>query len=352
MSFASKRERKLRVVTLALAASVAVALWAFPKLQATWKERELVARVERLNLAALDTAEEAQELVSLRVQRFGSLLNSWETIGGCGAGSSVGGGTIKWIGRSTRGGLFNLQWLTTYTPVRADLNISGGYNLSNTLQLTRDVGDKWNFGVVVPYLYKYYRDYYGVVTNNRAVDVSNAGFGDVNVLATRRFGDINATSLTLAIGLPTGTYDAAYRNNVLTQEKQLGLGRFTGTLTLDHTFDEIWGLIVAGAAIGYRGGENNLGNYRSPVGSIYVHGAYFLGPLVPAIGLNFTRFWEPDRSKTVPQDMALNLLAPSASLEWSNDYIALLLGGTLPFAVPSFKTQPWVVGLGLSASPF
>jgi hypothetical protein len=284
------------------------------------------------------------------------LLASWETIGGCGAGSSTGGGGgVKWIGRSTTGGLFQLQTQASY------MHLSDGYNLTLNTQITRDLTEKWNVGLSVPVLYKYYRDYYGL-----PVDVSNGGLGDISALLTRRFGEINDTSLTLSVGFPSGSYEAKYKNDPLTQEKQLGAGRFTGALMLDHTMDQQWGLIVLGSSLAYRGGENKLGNYRAPVGSVYGYLGYFLGPWVPSLGLTYQNFFGYDRDRGSEQEQRLMSVAGTVALEWSTDWLAILAGASLPYGFysphksvdgekstlhgPGF--QPWTVALGLSISPF
>jgi hypothetical protein len=347
MSFRSaSRRRRSRALAITFVVSALAALVGYPKVQSLRVEKTQLSRLSKLHPAA-GRPLFADEALALRVRRLGPLLASWETIGGCGAGSSVGGGNVKWIGRGTRGGLFQLQLMQSYLPISDGDNFSSGYNLSTTLMVDRDITEKWNVAVMVPYLYKYYRDYYAL-----PADISNAGVGDINVLLTRRFGAINSTSLTLSAGLPTGSYDAKYKNDQLTQEKQLGLGRATATLILDHTFDEIWGLFVVGGALGYRGGENKLGNYRAPVGTVYGYGGYFLGPFVPALGLTFTQFAEHDRDRGQKQNQALTTVAGNASIEWSNDYIAVLVGASFPFAVPSADLQPWVLAVGLAASPF
>lgn len=282
------------------------------------------------------------------------MLASWETIGGCGAGSSTGsGGGIKWIGRSVTGGAFQLQTLGTY------LHLEDGYNLTLYTQVSRDLSEKWNLGVGVPLLYKYYRDYRGL-----PVDVSNGGFGDVAGFLTRRFGEINDTSLTLLVAFPTGTYDAAYKNDLLTQEKQLGLGRVNGSATLDHTFDKTWGLIVVGSSFAYRGGENALGNYRAPSGAVYGYGGYFMGPWVPSLGLTVQHFFGADRDRGLDQQVLLWSVAATLELEWSTDWIAVLAGFSLPFGWDErgvvdganvnrgSRLQPWTAGLGVTISPF
>jgi hypothetical protein len=297
---------------------------------------------------------------ALRVARLGHLLSSWETVGGCGAGSTGGTGVVKWIGRSTTGGLFQSISQFNY------IHFTNGYNLVATEQITRDLGQHWNVGVFVPFVYKYYFDYL-TLPNEPPVDMSNSGLGDINLLGTFKFGPINATSLTAAIGFPTGTHDATFRGDLLTQEKQLGIGLVTGSLTLDHTLDETWGLIVLGGLASWRGGQNNLGNYRAPMASVYGYGGYFMGPFVPAIGATFSGFLKPDRNRGDEQDVPLVLLAANASIEWSNDLVAVLVGFSLPFglygnhstveAIPGSQPsvtgiQPWTVALGVSVSPF
>jgi hypothetical protein len=293
--------------------------------------------------------------LSLRVARLEGLLASWETVGGCGAGSSTGaGGGVKWIGRSTSGGLFQLQTQASY------LHLDDGYNLSLATQISRDLGEKWVLSLSVPLLYKYYRDYYGL-----PVDVSNGGLGDISGSLTRKFGEINATALTLTVGAPTGVYDAKYKNDYLTQEKQLGAGRPTGSLTLDHTMDEQWGLIVVGASGAYRGGENSLGNYRAPAASVYGYCGYYAGPWVPSLGLSVQRFFGVDRDRGLKQQVQLMSVSGTIAVEWSADWLAILAGASIPFGWEGSEApqgqendlapagfQPWTVSLGFSVSPF
>jgi hypothetical protein len=341
-----------------LVACVLAAAAGFPFLASQRAARENDARVARLKAASRQAGGLDGTLdlaLSLRVSRLEGLLSSWETIGGCGAGSSNGaGGGIKWIGRSVTGGLFQLQTLATYT------HLYDGYNLSFNTQVSRDLGEKWNIGLSVPLLYKYYRDVYGL-----PVDISNAGVGDVAGFLTRRFGEINATSLTLLVAAPTGVHDATFRTIPLTQEKQLGLGKVNGSVTLDHTIDKTWGLIVLGGSFGYRGGKNELGNYRAPVAAVYGYSGFFSGPLVPSLGLSLSHFFGVDRDRGLDQEVQLWAVTGTLAVEWSNDSLAILGGVSLPFgwdkrgAVDSGTTsnasagfQPWTVGLGLTVSPF
>ncbi|WP_437303282.1 hypothetical protein [Sorangium sp. So ce388] len=330
----------------------------FPFIAAERAARQNDVRVARLEATLGERGDALAELgpaLSLRVSRLEGLLSSWETIGGCGAGSSTGaGGGIKWIGRSVTGGLFELQTLGTYT------HLDDGYNLSLSPQVSRNLNEKWNVGLVVPLLYKYYRDYYGL-----PVDVSNSGVGDVAGFVTRRFGEINSTSLTLLVGVPTGVHDAQYKNDYLTQEKQLGLGKVSGSMTLDHTIDKTWGLIVLGGSFAYRGGENELGNYRAPAAALYGYSGYFWGPLVPSLGLSVSHFFGADRDRGLDQEVQLWAVTGTLAVEWSNAWLAILGGVSLPFgwdkrgvvdgpanSSQGAGLQPWTAGIGFTVSPF
>lgn len=337
--------------SLVLAVALAT-LATYPAVVRSIVGARLAARVETAAAARAGHPDAwSSEPVALRVERLGGLLSSWETIGGCGAGSSAGAGAaVKWIGRGTSGGLFNLQLLASYMPLPEGVHYDSGYTLSVTAQITRDIGEKWNVGVLVPYLYKYYRNYFDLRYN--PVDISNGGIGDVNLLGTRKFGAINDTSLTLSIGLPTGIHDARYKKDLLSQEKQLGIGRVTGAITLDHTMDELWGLIVFGASGGYRGGENELKNYRAPFAGAYAYSGYYLGPFIPSLGISYNHFFKRDRDRTLEQQMSLNTVAGNVALEWASDYVAVLGGFSLPVTVPKFELDPWLVAVGVSFSPF
>lgn len=271
----------------------------------------------------------------------GALLASWRTVAGCGAGASSGtGGGIKWVGRNVTGGLFQAQCQASYT------RLDDGYNYSVNTLVNADIGDKWNLGVNIPYLYKYWRDPYGF-----GFDISNQGPGDTNVLVTRRMGAINATSLTLSVGIPTGGHKAQNRSAILRQDKQMGHGRYTGGAILDHTFDNLWGPAVIGATVDYRGGVNELQSYRAPSATAYAYAGYLLGPFVPVAGLTVMGVRAEDKDQDRVQDLPLLTVAANASLEWATDYFALLVGASFPFDVKG-NLQPWTAGFGLSISPF
>ncbi|WP_437943091.1 hypothetical protein WMF27_27200 [Sorangium sp. So ce281] len=350
--------RRLRAPGAWLVTCGLAAVAGFPFIAAERAARQNDVRVARLEATLGERGDALAELgpaLSLRVSRLEGLLSSWETIGGCGAGSSTGaGGGIKWIGHSVTGGLFELQTLGTYT------HLPDGYNLSLSPQVSRNLSEKWNVGLVVPLLYKYYRDYYGL-----PVDVSNSGVGDVAGFVTRRFGEINSTSLTLLVGVPTGVHDAQYKKDYLTQEKQLGLGKVSGSMTLDHTIDKTWGLIVLGGSFGYRGGENELGNYRAPAAALYGYSGYFWGPLVPSLGLSLSHFFGADRDRGLDQEVQLWAVTGTLAVEWSNAWLAILGGVSLPLgwdkrgvvdgaesSSQGVGLQPWTAGIGFTVSPF
>ena len=164
--------------------------------------------------------------------------------------------------------------------------------------------------------------------------------------------------------MPTGTWNTAYRNSPLRQHQQLGFGKLTGSLTVDHTMDQTWGLVVLGGVGSYRGGENKLGNYRAPSGTAYSYAGFYLGPFVPTLGLAATAFNGHDRDRTEEENSALFLVAANASLEWSTDWIAILVGASLPYQYDGvyknsegFPKSPWrwgqwVFGMGVTVAPF
>jgi hypothetical protein len=320
---------------------------------ARFRNAETLARVQHQALtSALSPA------LSLRVHRLDGLLASWETIGGCGAGTSTGaGGGIKWIGHSTSGGFFQLQELGTYTRIKG-----GDYILSLNNQVSKDLSEKWNFGVSVPILYKYYHTPFFGITS----DFSNSGLGDMSLFLVRRLGEINDWTVTASLGLPTGTDHAGSKGTPFSQEKQLGIGRLTGGVAIDHTLDQIWGTIVLGGSFSYRGGENQYGNYRAPVANLYAYSGYFVGPFVPALGLTFNHFFAVDRDRGGDQQEDVFTLAGTFSLEWSTDWLAILGAASLPYgfdvqgkadsggSTPPLQPgwQPWSVGLGVTMSPF
>jgi hypothetical protein len=289
----------------------------------------------------------------------GGLLASWRSVAGCGASSATGGGTgVKWIGRSVTGGLFGVQCQGSYSPLMSDRKKMEHHFVVNTL-IQRQLTDRWIVGMNLPFVYKYLRDPYQL-----DIDLSNGGLGDASAQVTRRMGPIGATAVTATVGLPTGKADTTYRNSQLPQHQQLGFGRYTGSLTVDHTLDETWGLIMLGGVGSWRGGQNEWESYRAPSATAYSYVGLYLGPFVPTIGLSTTVFKGHDRDRSQEENSALFLVAGNVGVEWSTDWIAILAGASIPyqfdavyknsegFARNPWRWGQWVLGLGVTISPF
>jgi hypothetical protein len=333
-----------------VAVAIAALALGFPVARDRLASRTLDARLSRITAGANPGAP------SLPAEGISSLLASWQSVGGCGAGAASGAGVgVKWIGRNVSGGLFSVQTQANYTRIHSTY-LEDQFFLNNLI--TRDLDEKWQLGVNVPIVYKYMHDPYAL-----NIDLTNTGLGDVSVQAMRRLGAINDTLLTLNVGLPTGTYDQHYRMAPVRAHSQLGFGRFTGAATLDHVADEIWGLFVTGATVAWRGGENAMANYRAPSASAYAFTGWFWGPVVPSLGLSVTGFSAHDRDQGQDENSALFQAAPTFALEWSSPWFALLAGGSFPYQyngvteangkkVSPWGWSDWTVSLGLSFAPF
>jgi hypothetical protein len=329
-------------------------------------------RVARLALAGGVVCDDT--VLSLRAARLGPLLASWETIGGCGAGGGTNGSGIKWVGRNTTGGLFQVISMNNYISIPGIPNNPGlaGFNFISNNQISRDVSDKWNLGLSIPYADKYAKNplQYGPLWN--------AGLADMSAMVTRKLGTDNSTQLTGIVVLPTGTYKAVYTQypggppNLLPPTQQLGYGKVTASLLVDHTFDKDWGLIIVGGAANYRGGDQHVvfgpattdqqNWYRAPGATAYAYSGWFLGPLVPTVGVNVVGTTSADTQGDFKDTVGIPVLSAAGqfSLEWSNPYLAVLAGAYLPLSIYQdnyhdyghLKLQAWTVALGISVSPF
>jgi hypothetical protein len=196
----------------------------------------------------------------------------------------------------------------------------------------------------VPYLYKWIDDPLQV-----RIDYSNQGLGDVNGLVTWKLGARDG--ITRAVGIPTGTHDAGTGGYLFPQDRQLGAGKVSASVMLDHTFDNLWGPAVVGLVGSYPGGENALKNFRSPSATAYGYVGYLLGPFVPALGISGTTYQDADRDVGLPSDARSNaMVAGNASLEWSTDWLAILAGVSLPYSPRGL--EPWTAGIGFAVAPF
>jgi hypothetical protein len=321
--------------------------------------RSLDARLDAISARAPSGACLATGIALAGRDRLAAALASWQTVGGCGASSATGAGAgIKWIGRNVSGGLFGVQCQATYSPLLTEPAKAEHHFTLSTL-ISKELSDRWAMGVNVPFVYKYLRDPYEL-----DIDLSNGGVGDVSVQLTSRLGAIAATAVTASLILPTGKFDTTYKMKPLRQHNQLGFGRYGASLMIDHNMDESWGLVVIGASGTYRGGENTMSNYRAPAGSVYSYAGYYLGRFVPSLGISATGFTGHDRDQSEDENSALYLISANASIEWSTDWMALIVGGSLPYQYDGvYKMaggQPkspwgfgqWTVGMGLAFSPF
>jgi hypothetical protein len=254
--------------------------------------------------------------------------------------------------------MFNVLCQASYTPMLSDPAHVEHQLFVNTL-ITHDVAEKWQLGVNVPIVYKYLLDPYG--TN---IDLSNSGVGDISLQATRRLGAINDTLVTASLGLPTGKHDQRYKMTPLRQHQQLGFGKVSAALSVDHFRDQLWGVILLGGSAAWRGGQNELDNYRAPSASAYAFTGWFLGRVVPSIGLSLTGFHGHDRDQSQEENSGLFLAAPTFALSWAGDWIGLLAGAAFPYqydgrhrTAEGAPRSPWgwgtwTVSAGVMLAPF
>ena len=364
--------KHLRLSTFVALSLVSIAFG--PAVLQRWEASRVLSRLEGLGAVqgssarvassrAVGFPETPDPALVVRVEEPSGFVASWQTVGGCGAGSGGGSSVgLKWIGRNVTGGLFNVQEQVTYTKLVGETG-NPEYNLFFNTLISTDIGEKWSVGVNLPLVYKYLVDPKGT-----GVDYSNSGLGDISLLATLKLGRIKSWSLTGIHGFPTGVHDAQFNPTgipiYLNSSQQIGFGKWTGSLILDHTMDQMWGLIVLGGAAAWRGGKNNLDSYRAPSGTVYGYAGYFLGPLVPAFGLSLTGFTGHDTDQNAEQTTPLVSLAENISLEWSNGWIAVLIAASFPFGYDGiteddngnrrspWRFLPWTVSLGIAVAPF
>lgn len=291
----------------------------------------------------------SQPELLLRLARLEPQLASWENIGGCGAGggsssSAVGG--VKWVGRSVRGGLLDAQCMISHT--RLD---DATQSVVNT-RVAAGITDKWHVGVNVPFLYKTQK-VEAVDQERRTASIT--GLGDLSLEVTRNFGISNNTSATLSMVFPTGADDAVRQGVILPQQSQLGAGQLGAAATVEHTIDRLWGLAILGASLSYNGAENTIrdspeGDYRAPGAAAFGHLGYIMGPWVASGGLTLSANFGHNRERGQKVDAPLYTAGLSMGLEWSSDYLAVIMGGVLPFSTGG--PESWTLALGLATSLF
>ena len=180
-----------------------------------------------------------------------------------------------------------------------------------------------------------------------------AGFGDVSLELSRKLGAAETHYLALIGSVPTGANEAVRQGIVLPQRLQLGSGVPGVTAQYQYTRDRDWGLMLFGGTMSYNGWHNSIGDYRAPTATASTHVGYILGRFVPSTGL--TLFGKPLHDQERGADLAarsdpLLMLIPSLGLEWSTDYLALLLAGTVGLSYHGLESA--TVGFGISSSLF
>jgi hypothetical protein len=330
-----------------LAGLAALALWpvadrALARRQMQQRLRALDAMLAR-NPAPVRCADGGGTLPPLRAD---PPLASWGRIGGCGAGggsSSGPGGGIIWVGRNVTGGLLDAQCLSSQTWAK-------GNGFSTVLaRFGASPAPRWGTAVYVPVLYKV--GDVSVLGQTKTARI--AGFGDVSVEASRKFGISGTHRLALIGNVPTGADDAVRQGIVLPQHLQLGSGVLGATGQYQYTRDRDWGLMLLGGTLSYGGWQNDLGDRRAPSATASANLGYILGPMIPSAGL--TLFGKPmhDRErgadKTSDRD-PLFMVIPSVGFEWASDYLALYFAGTLGLSQNGVEST--TIGVGVSSSLF
>lgn len=303
----------------------------------------LTQRASHVELHPLRACGQVDEAALLALRMIEPVLASWGNVGGCGAGggASAAGG-VKWIGRGVTGGLVDVQCLSSHT-----LFLDGGYQTTQSARVGTTLWQKWNFAVNVPFR-----------LNIQDVDVYGEGktailpgWGDLGLEVTRKLGITNASTLTLSLNFPTGSHDAVRQGIVLPKSMQLGPGSVTGGLTYEYTQDHDLGVLIYGLSIGYGGWENSIGDSSASSAGGYLHAGFLIGPLAPAIGFTLSSKFVGDRERyaRIP-DQPMLIGTFSASLEWSTDWLAVLLGLNLPVA--DTGVQSVGMALGIQSSLF
>jgi len=305
--------------------------------------RELLAKFPNRE-APVTSETDCRPAWLLRLGRREPVLASWGNVGGCGvSGATATAGGFKWIGRGVSGGLLDVQCIAS-----RNAYLDGATSLSFSTRLGTNLGYKWSVAATVPFIYNQEKvDSFGVEKQAYL-----PGFGDLSFEATRKLGITNANSLTLALTAPIGAHDAVRKGVILPQRQQLGSGVMGVSATYEYTRDFDWGLMIFGGTLGWGGWENSVGNFRSPSLSGYVYAGYMLGPLVPSAGLTVTGRFMSDRERNVDVMNVREMfsISPTLGLEWSSDYLALMLSLSTPLSFQ--RMDSWTIGLGLQTSLF
>ena len=262
-----------------------------------------------------------------RWSRLQALTASWRSVAGCGAGSSTGVGGIKWVGRNVTGGLVNVQCQANYTrlatatstrsrtrslPTWASAGTSGWWSPTST--------STWTIPSAC-----------ASTCPTRAWATSTPGHPALR--ADRRH-----HRHRLGRGFPPAT-TRPNTSNYLKQDRQLGSGKPSGALLVDHVLDNLWGPAVLGGTLVYPGAATSSRTTGPPRAPCTATGlpARSAGPVAGAVGDGY-RGADRDRG-LASDDRPPWMVSANASLEWSTDWVALLVGASLPYHTSGL--QPW-----------
>lgn len=250
-------------------------------------------------------------------------LTPWASIGGCGAGGSGGAAGnsdgIKWIGTESGGGLIDLELLPKYQLGQNFKSFTIAPHISFKPTWTTTVG------VIIPVMSKTGEVQY--LTHQEPFDVTTGGLGDISFDFTKVFGMSGQYSLELCLSLPIGQYDIKRGTEsslcFLPKEFQKGSGIYNSALTLSRTVDVEDGMWLVYASVNYPFnakfsgenemldkyfqnykdrksnrrfyyrfkpyGENDLGGYTPPSGSVSVYYSYRgISQYIHTWGINFS----------------------------------------------------------------
>ena len=264
----------------------------------------------------------------------------------------------KWVGRGVSGGLLDVQY-----PGLPGLAKGNAFNTFNTRFGTSALFQKWSFGLTVPLLYKIGdvqvpTSTLGVTTEERA---QIAGFGDISLEITRKLGITNAHMVTLTLNAPTGAHDAVRQGVVLPPQLQLG----SGVLGAQRALRAHHGSRLGPHALRRQRQLRRLGEQRwrtsaAPAPPATSTLGYLLGPFVALAGRDpLGKFqhdrehdpdYGPDEQASLDrsdEDDPLLLITPNVGLEWSTDYLALLLSAAPTLSYNGYERVSFSLGLHL-----
>lgn len=179
-------------------------------------------------------------------------VTPWESVGGCGTGSSPTAGSgsgLRWVGQGVTGAIVDVELMASRT-VNTSQEVSS--DEKNKSLLTRDMLAfspviTWRPGQNDIALSLPYR------VNESSQFGSVAGLGDLGLSAARSFGMTGMLSATAMVSAPTGGNRLYTRSDDLfAPDMQLGSGVFGAGLEVGMDLDREWGIITG--SLGYATG--------------------------------------------------------------------------------------------------